>query len=479
MNNRRTIFPDLCLLGLILVAYLALGSAYVLNTPLWQAPDEPAHFNYVRDLAEGRGFPVLQMGDYDQQYLERIMAAHFPPEMSIDRIRYESHQPPLYYLLEVPIYRALEGRPLAQQVVSLRIFSLLLGALLLTAVYRAVRRILPGEQTLAVGVTALVAFIPQHLHVTGSINNDILGELFLTVVLLLLLARMQPAARQLFVQGPHPFAALRAGSNPLPKGEGTSSVSTAFLHMPSPAWGGGLTLGVALGLALLVKDTAYVAVPLIPLGLALGDLLTGRVRWARLALATAGVYAVALAISGWWFLRNMSVYGGLDIFGLARHGQVVVGQPRVGVFDGAAAGRFVTVGFQSFWAQFGWMGVPSDSRTYAVAGALTLLAAAGLVIFLAREARVPSLSPYQRASLTLLAVAFLLVLAGVVHYNLEFIQPQGRYFYPALLPTSLFAYLGLRQFMGRRPVLPTALLSLSLFILAAYNLWRVLIPGLR
>ncbi|MDP2727523.1 MAG: hypothetical protein Q8P59_08250, partial [Dehalococcoidia bacterium] len=94
----------LYLLALILLAYLSLGSAYAINTPLWQAPDEPAHFNYIRYLAQGKGFPILQMGDYNFDYMAQITAAHFPPQMSIDPIRYESHQPPLYYLLETPIY---------------------------------------------------------------------------------------------------------------------------------------------------------------------------------------------------------------------------------------------------------------------------------------------------------------------------------------------------------------------------------------
>ncbi|MDP2726109.1 MAG: hypothetical protein Q8P59_01065, partial [Dehalococcoidia bacterium] len=289
---------------------------------------------------------------------------------------------------------------------------------------------------------ALVAFIPQHLHIASSINNDVLGELLLSLVLLLLLRRMHPAAR-------------------------------------SSLWGVALPLGLVLGLALLAKDTSYIALLLVPLGLALGELVKGGFRWARLVYTTAAAYAVAIVVSGWWFLRNVLVYGNLDLFGLVRHDQIVVGQPRVGVFDWGAAGRFLTVSFQSFWAQFGWMGVPSDSRTYTFAGLLSLLAVAGLALFLAREVRRPSLSSYQRAALGLGAAAFFLVLVGVVRYNLEFIQPQGRYLYPALLPLGLFAFLGLRELMGRRPALPIALLSLSLLGLAAYNLWRVLIPGLR
>ncbi len=44
---------------LILLVYFVLASLYAIYTPAWQAPDEPAHYNYVRYLAENGHFPVL------------------------------------------------------------------------------------------------------------------------------------------------------------------------------------------------------------------------------------------------------------------------------------------------------------------------------------------------------------------------------------------------------------------------------------
>ena len=42
---------------LILLIYLLLGWLYAAYTPDWQAPDEPAHYNYVKQLANGRFMP--------------------------------------------------------------------------------------------------------------------------------------------------------------------------------------------------------------------------------------------------------------------------------------------------------------------------------------------------------------------------------------------------------------------------------------
>ena len=106
----------------VLIVYAALGTLFAFKTPSWQNPDEPAHYNYIAHLATERQLPVLRMGDYDGAYLERLMAERFPPDLSIEPVRYESHQPPLYYLLAVPIYWLSQGLPLA-----LRLFSVVLG----------------------------------------------------------------------------------------------------------------------------------------------------------------------------------------------------------------------------------------------------------------------------------------------------------------------------------------------------------------
>ncbi len=93
----------------ILLIYLVVGVLFVYYTPFWQAPDEPAHYNYVRQLAEGR-LPVIEAGDYDQDYLmEMVFISGFAPRYSIEPIEYEDWQPPLYYLLQTPIYLVNNG----------------------------------------------------------------------------------------------------------------------------------------------------------------------------------------------------------------------------------------------------------------------------------------------------------------------------------------------------------------------------------
>src|SRR4051812_22347933 len=110
-------------LYLILILYVWLGSLYAVHTPAWQVPDEPAHYNYIRAIVEQHALPVLQAGDYDEKYLDQLKSQLFPPDLPVTGIRYESWQPPLYYLLAAPVFAASGGGLLA-----VRLFTLLLGA---------------------------------------------------------------------------------------------------------------------------------------------------------------------------------------------------------------------------------------------------------------------------------------------------------------------------------------------------------------
>ena len=96
-------------LAVILLAYLGVAGLYALNTPRWQAPDEPAHYNYIAHIAQTGTLPVLEMGDYDQAQLQLLLDQAFAEKLSTAVLRYESYQPPLYYISAVPIFWLSDG----------------------------------------------------------------------------------------------------------------------------------------------------------------------------------------------------------------------------------------------------------------------------------------------------------------------------------------------------------------------------------
>lgn len=407
-------------LGLILVFYLLIGGLYAVYTPPWQAPDEPAHYNYVRHLAERGDFPVLRPGDYPHAYLEQIKAAGFPPDMSVDPIRYESWQPPLYYLLAVPVYRLWGGA-----LIPLRLFSLALGAGIIIAAYAIGLTVRPDDGHLALGTAAFVAFVPMHLTVMASVNNDSLAELLLAVVVLRLLSCFR-----------RPTVGFRS------------------LAMT----------GLLLGLGLLTKATIYyVALPLVVVALVLHD---GRPR--RLTQQLVAMLGPAFCMAMPWYVRNVIVYGWPDLLGTMNHERVVIGQLRTGDYVAQVGWvtylrNLVTTTFHSFWGQFGWMAVPMDHRTYLALGLLSALAVIGWILLVWRDKGQPRRGicsgvpgeenrpgPGASRMAALLGLWLLFTVFGYLVYNTTFVQFQGRYLFPALVPIGLLAVLGWRMALSRR-----------------------------
>ena len=432
----------------ILLGYWIAGALSAIYTPAWQMPDEPAHYNYIRQLVEAGCCPRIEAGDWSSEYLAQLTSGRFAPELlgELESVQYEDHHPPLYYLLASLVYRLTEG-----DLISLRFFSLTLGAGVVLLSYQVSRRLLPAQPQVALGVMALVAFLPQHLHMMSAVNNDALAELLVGLVLLWLLRYLD--------------------------GEDV------------PVW----QLGLLVGLALLTKITVYFLALLAPLALWLRWRKSGEAPSAL--LRSLAVYAViAILIGGVWWLRNISVYGFPDFLGLAAHDRVVADQPRTADFirqhgGGVYLAQMLGTTFKSFWGQFGWMALPLDQVLDGwIYRGFALLAIAGVSGALLASAghgsegdgRARPAAPGWIVLLTTL----LIVLLQFGYYNLEFQQWQGRYLFPALIPIAIVLVSGadawrsrlLTRWEAARWLTPLALSSL--FVLDLYLLARVIVPGL-
>ncbi|MCL4237950.1 MAG: DUF2142 domain-containing protein [Anaerolineae bacterium] len=434
-------------LAVILAAYLALAGLYAVRTPDWQAPDEPAHYNYVRQIADEGRLPVIAPGDWQQDYQEHLKASGFDPALldRLDTVQYEDHQPPLYYLLQAPVY-ALSGGDL----LALRLVSALLGAGAVIGAWAVVRTALPGRPILALASAGFVAFLPQRLSIAASVNNDALADLVVALTLWTAVGYLRAAPRA------HPLA-----------------------------------LGVLAGIALITKTTVYFLAGIVVLA---ALLRWRRERWPRRVAAAhlAAAILPALLIGGVWWARNLDTYGGTDFTGLARHDAVTVGQVRTDEYIEDTLGdseqqyveNLVRTTFHSFWGQFGWMAVPLPATVYRALWLITGGLLAGAAIYAWRERLPRALDGPGRDALIVFAAVILLVSAAFLLYNREFVQFQGRYLYPALIPLALIVAAGLRGWaglvFGRRALadwLPLAAVgALALFALIALE--RYLVPNL-
>lgn len=459
-------------LVVILALQAVFGVLYAIQTPPWQAPDEPAHFNYVRVLAESGALPVLQSGDYDQEYLERIKAEKFPPALSIEPLRYEAHQPPLYYLLVTPLY--LGARALNFDAARvLRLFSVVLAFVLSLIAFGVLCEVFPHQPLLQLAALGMMATLPMHLAMSAAINNDTLAEIVVALILWVSIRRV------------------------------TGKMSTGhFIRLG----------GIFYGIALLTKTTIYSSALLLAVaeighwwmkrrngafarveqslahedGRAESDRAAAKAcHPLQLVVSLLLLFGLALALGGGWFIRNALTYGWNDVLAWGRHDAVVVGQPttaewiaRYGwprvVFD------FVVISFKSFWAQFGWMGVLVHERLYVLLMLLTAFAALGALLWSMRLVRERgSFSPQMRWTWLLLALLLVLVSTAHASYNVKFIQPQGRYLFPALIPIAAFGTAGLNELIDARYArVLFGLLYLGLLLLDYIALYWYIVPQL-
>jgi 4-amino-4-deoxy-L-arabinose transferase-like glycosyltransferase len=443
------------IIGFIVAAYLALAGQYAARTPDWQAPDEPAHTNYARQIAEHGALPVLEMGDWQQAYQEELKASGFNPALldRLDTIQYEDHQPPLYYLPQAAIYSLTGGDLLA-----MRLFSALLGAGVVICAWGILWILFPDWPCVTLTGAAFIAFLPQHLAIMASVSNDALAELVVALTLLV-------------------TAVYLGNWRPDPGGQSREV---------SP-----LLLGVLAGIALLTKTTIYFLGGIVVMAVLL-RWRRERWPWRRGAAHLGSVIIPALLMGGVWWARNLDVYGGTDAFGLQRHDAITVGQTRtdeyINVILGGSERRYlenyVTTTFHSFWGQFGWMALPMPTTIYRVFLLFTLAVMIGAALFTRRRRWPQTLNGPQRDMLLIFIAVSALVFAAYVLYNLDFVQFQGRYLYPALIPLAFLVAIGLSGWttlvedvfpaLSWGPV--TAMIGLALF--AWYALDTYIVPNL-
>ena len=424
MNTRRGLIA-------IIVAHLALGLVYAWATPIFEAPDEGHHVGVIEWLRQGHGLPVQ---DPAREKLHPSIYAQ------------EGSQPPLYYVLgwvatswlpagdfeiaqtENPMTRMGNPltthnpnlyRPLAAPgetwmlVMTLRGLSLAMSCFTLVLSYRLARRI-TGNDSLALLTAAFVAFNPMVLFINASATND-------NLVMLLNTATLVALADLWFEAGPlrlrHAFGVgLLLGLSALTKLNGLVLWPIAALVIAYRGLGGADILAGSWG--------------------GLWRSLTSGARW-RTALKDilrygVVVFVVALAVAGWWYLRNLLLYG--ELFGT--NTMVAIAGPRsidlVRLIVEEWYGFFL-----SFWGVFGVFTIVGPEWVNTLFAVVTLGAIAGGLWSLSRGAlERQAVLPGHAFGVVLLTFC-LITLAALIRWTQQTYASQGRLMYGAIAPLAL------------------------------------------
>jgi hypothetical protein len=235
---------------LVFIVLVGLGCriALALFTPVFYAPDEQPHFNYVQYLAEYRSLPV------------QSSVTDAPTQ------DYEYYQPPLYYVLLTPLFALLKAvsNDMRITLVGLRLVSVALFGVTLAAALAFLKNLKVRDPFVWTFTICMVALLPTYVFLSSMMNNDNLVIAFGALVLLL-------------------------------------------MSRPGSTRNAALT-GVVVGLALLTKLSAVVYVALVIL-LPLIECVRRR-SIEKGALARAGLTCgTAMVIWSPVAIRNLTVYG--------------------------------------------------------------------------------------------------------------------------------------------------------------------------
>ena len=426
------------LLYAIFAAYVILAGLYSIVTPIFEVSDELWHYPMVKYLADnGLSLPVQSAAEETAW-------------------RQEGSQPPLYYLIAAVLTSGIDtsdmdmlrrqnphadigiirpdgnanmivhrpdleafpwrGTALAVHVARFLSVALGLGTVIVTSLLA--RRLFPDRPAVILGATALNAFLPMFLFISGSVNNDnlsnLLGNLLTLLIVVVLQSRREPRYRMYVL------------------------------------------IGVVAGAGLLAKLNIGFLIPLVALAYAIVSMRCRTPRPLMLGGLISG--GLTIAIAGWWYLRNFQLYDdptGLNVF------LDIVGR---GAIPANAAQLWAERNsfLQGFWGFFGGMNVQMPLNVHLIFNLIAMIGALSALAYLIAHAvrREESLTDKLPAAITLIWIAVTFI--SYLRWTAETPASQGRLIFGALSSICVWMALGLTWWLPKR------LRPLSIGTAAAY-----------
>jgi hypothetical protein len=198
----------------VTIAAFCGGIAWTFLTPPFQVPDETSHVAYVQYLAETGKLPEERPGtppfsddenamlgalgfarvigrpsekvlttSAEERYLRSVQDKH-PSPTGQGNAATASANPPLYYLLQTPVYLATSGTTLLTQLIAMRILSVLFMATSVLLAFLMARELLPRSPWTWTAAGLACAYQPVLGFVGAGVNPDSLLFLCATGTLL-------------------------------------------------------------------------------------------------------------------------------------------------------------------------------------------------------------------------------------------------------------------------------------------------------
>ncbi len=446
-------FSPNVLLILILSVYGVMGIWFSIVVPPFETPDEIYHYAFARYVAAGNGLPVQgesSTGPWEQEGSQAplyyiITGALTAPIDQSDFDTLAAVNPrgnigdPLYpgnknRMLYSSVRHPLLGTNLALHVG--RWFSLVLGACTLLLLYGTANFAFPNSDWLPVVALVLVAFMPQFIFISASFTNDSM-VIVMSAAVVYWLARLLTGYRDRDVR----------------------------MH----EW---MILGVLLGLAALSK---LQALGLVVLASGVAVFIAWQKRSWRLFFTAAIATAIpALLIAGWWYWRNMALYG--DWTGLQH--LIALNGLRTDSMDIDDFWREFRGLRYSFWGLFGWFNILLPVWFYTIMDVVTVTAIVGAIATVGTSFAREHWSVIKRTEGQVRLMLFVwigLSSALLLYWMMRALGSQGRLLFPAVTAIAVWIVISLNFWISRVPrrlqgllwgLLPALLLAMSIYATA-------------
>lgn len=383
----------------LLAAFFAVAVLYSRCIPLWMNSDEPFHYYYIKTIMN-----------------ERRLATH--------EDTYEAAQPPLYYAAAAVWAAPFSGAKPDFLDRWLRLFSVVLGTLVLYVMYRIGRDCF-GDGWLGAGMALFAAANPMFAAASAVVNNDIAVTLACSAAI--------------------------------------------YFILKTTARGGGFAAaaacGAAAGAACLVKFNASLLVPFFCLFYFFHPELRPR-PWTRRVAEIAVFCLVCAAVCAWWYAwRYASIGNSLNL------NPDLTLKPTPLYLPGNFA-WFVKANMMNFWLPQDYLrGYPvnfpfAGKLLYFGLSAACVVAA---VFCVARTRR--SLPAPQRSAIVWFVFCFAAFLGQMFLVNLTVEAAQARYMFTILAPAALLVILPFRQWLGQKLI--PAFIAAAALALASHLVWAL------
>lgn len=446
-------------IGLFFFLFVFIQSAiYLFLIPPWQSPDEIHHFGYGALLSKDEKLKLYYKEQLEEETIKSMATFHAWEYLSIDRPSPLPHRlrdlsyfhniellygrSPLYYVSSSFIIKKLKIEGILNQFYTIRFFSLIFYLLSVYFSYLLAKILFKDNSLYCLAVVSFVAFLPQFLIISTSVNPINLGVFLNTLIIYLMIYSLHKGKKLL-----------------------------ASLFCP-----GIIVLGFFTHRAALFMIPPFLLLLIILLMQSLKN------KRELLKICFLILLLALVSLSLYFFTQHFfpdSLNKIISIGGIKPRIEEI--NRFIHYFSAGSSkslGVFLEGFFKSFWYFASWMRFRYPLSIYFVLKLVCILSFLGLLKYL-----FSLLNPINRkclidfkSFLILIAAALPIIIGTIIRCFPIYSVAQGRYIFPTISAFAFLFVLGLREIVPKRweRGLPIGIIT-GFIILNIYTLFHALI----